>query len=60
MMHNFDPVELRRMSQDNGKLFITYVIDAKKFEQVSNTKEGLIELVPEAAFSFVYNKNMIG
>ena len=60
MMNNFDTVELRRMSQDKGKLFMTYVIDAKKFEQVSKTKEGLIELDPEAEFSFVDNKNMIG
>ncbi len=60
MTSNFDVVELRRMSQDKGKLFMTYVIDAKKFEQVSKTKIGLLALDPEAEFSFVDNKNMIG
>ena len=60
MIKNFDIVELRRMSQDKGQLFMTFVIDAKKFEQVSTTKVAILELDPEAAFSFVDNKNMIG
>lgn len=60
MISNFESVELRRMSQDKGKLFMTYVIDAKKFEQVSRTKVSLLELDPDAEFSFIDNKNMIG
>ena len=48
------------MSQDKGKLFMTYGIDAKKFEQVSKIKVGLLELDPEAEFSFVDSENMIG
>ena len=60
MSSNFDNVELRRMSQDNGKLFMTYVIQASKFDQLSNTKNKLMELDQGVEFSFVDNKNMIG
>lgn len=59
MASNFDNVELRRMSQDNGKLFMTYVIHASKFDQLSMTKNKLLELDKSIEFSFVDNKNMI-
>ncbi len=60
MSNNFDHVELRRMSQDNGKLFMTYVVNATKFDQLSQTKNTLLGEDPALEFSFVDNKNMIG
>jgi len=60
MSAHFTNVELRRMSLDKGKIFMTYVIEATKFEQLSQTKNGLVELDEDVEFSFVDNKNMIG
>ncbi len=60
MSTNFDNVELRRMSQDNGKLFMTYVVQANKFEQLTQTKSSLLKSDQNVEFSFVDNKNMIG
>ncbi len=60
MAKNFDSVELRRMSQNKGKLFMTYVVEAKAFNQLSAVKAGLLEQDADTEFSFVDNKNMIG
>ena len=59
MVANFKIVELRRMSRDQKKLFMTYVIEAKDFEQLQSTKAAIIEADNDAEFSFVDNKNMI-
>jgi len=60
MTKHFADVELRRMSLDKGKLFMSYVIEATKFDQLSQTKQQLLTSDPEVEFSFVDNKNMIG
>jgi len=57
---NFDSIELRRLSYSDNKTYITYVIEAKKFEQITQTKKLLLAEDGELHFSFIDNKNMIG
>ena len=53
MVKNFKIVELRRMSRDKQKLFMTYVIEAKDFEQLQATKAAIIEADVNAEFSLI-------
>lgn len=57
---NFDNVELRRLSKEGSKLFMTYVLEVKNFEEITKIKNELIALAPNLEFSFVDNKNVIG
>ncbi len=56
----FNNIELRRMSQNNGKLYMSYVIAAENFDQLSEVKSSILSLDANGEFSFVDNKNMIG
>ena len=56
----FNNIELRRMSQNSGKLYMSYVIAAENFDQLSEVKSSILALDANGEFSFVDNKNMIG
>ena len=60
MKAKFSNVELRRMSQNSGKLYMSYVITAENFSQLSDVKSSILDLDAQGEFSFVDNKNMIG
>ncbi len=60
MSEYFPDVELRRMSISKGRLFMTYVVNATQFDQLTQTKTKLLSVDSEMEFSFVDNKNMIG
>jgi len=60
MSAQFSHLELRRMSQKDDQLFMTYIVAATQFEQLSHIKASLTAQDPEVEFSFVDNKNMIG
>ena len=60
LMAQFQNIEMRRLSHNNGKLFMTYVVEAQQVSQISQAKSGLLALDSEAEFSFVDNNNMIG
>jgi len=60
MKAKFSNLELRRMSQNAGKLYMSYVIAADNFSQLSEVKESILALDANGEFAFVDNKNMIG
>ncbi len=60
LKNNFQNIDLRRMSQNDNILYMSYVISAENFSQLSQVKSALIALDPACEFSFVDNKNMIG
>ncbi len=60
LIGQFENIELRRLSHNKGKLFMTYLVEAQKVAQISNVKSGLLALDTEAEFSFVDNNNMVG
>ena len=60
LMAQFKNIEMRRLSHNKGKLFMTYVVEAQQVSQISNAKSGLLSLDQEAEFSFVDNNNMVG
>jgi len=55
---HFSGIELRRLSQDNGDLRITYVVEADSIEQISIVKGALLEADAAASISFIDNKNI--
>jgi len=57
---NFRQVELKRMSQNNGKLFMTYSVEFEKFNQLTEVKNLLLKDAPKLEFTFVDNHNMAG
>ena len=53
-------VDLKRMSQDKDRLYLSYTLEAKNIEQIITVKDALIGLSPEMEVSFVDNKNVTG
>jgi len=56
----FKVIELRRFSHEEGQLYLTYVIVADNFSNLSSVKNSLLEKDQSVSFSFIENKNMIG
>lgn len=59
VVSNFKSADLRRMSTQGDHLYMSYLIDAHHFDQLSSAKAILLEKDPEAELSFIENKNMI-
>ncbi|MEM9544634.1 MAG: DUF4956 domain-containing protein [Bacteroidota bacterium] len=53
-------VDLKRMSQDKEKLYLSYTLEAKDVGQIIAIKDALMELSPDMEVSFVDNKNVSG
>lgn len=51
-------IELRRMSQQDGMLRLTYTIEAERMEQISEVKTKLMEADSGIEISFIDNKNL--
>lgn len=57
--NGFKNVDLRRMSSQGDVLYMSYLIDANNFDQLSSVKSALLEIDAEVELSFIENKNMI-
>ncbi len=55
----FKYADLRRMSNQGDTLYMSYLIDANNFDQLSSVKNALLELDNDIELSFIENKNMI-
>lgn len=55
---HFSGVELKRLSQDNGELRMTYQIEAETIDQLGKVKGELLEADSNVSISFIDNKNM--
>jgi len=55
----FKNVDLRRMSTNGDTLYMSYLIDANNFDQLSSVKSSLLEKDGDVELSFIENKNMI-
>lgn len=55
----FGNADLRRMSTQEDMLYMSYLIDANNFDQLSAAKAVLIEQDAAIELSFIENKNMI-
>lgn len=58
LVQHISGVELRRLSQDNGVIRMTYVLDIDNLEQLSRVKHELLDKDPATEFSFIDNKNL--
>lgn len=56
---HFKSADLRRMSTQGETLYMSYLIDANNFDQLSEAKNVLIEKDTAVELSFIENKNMI-
>lgn len=54
----FSLVELKRLDQNQGKQFLSYVVETDKLDHIVHAKEELIALSPELDFSFVEQRNL--
>lgn len=57
--NGFKNVDLRRMSTQGDALYMSYLIDANNFDQLSSVKSSLLEKDGDVELSFIENKNMI-
>jgi len=56
----FTVVDLKRMSQDAQKLYLSYTLESKDFTTISTVKDKLLSLSPDIEVSFVDNSNVAG
>lgn len=59
LTNTFAGIELRRMSQQDGELRLTYVVEAKTIDDLSKVKTQLLEADSAASISFIDNKNLV-
>lgn len=55
---HFSLVELKRLDQQNGTLFLSYIVDCERMENIIEAKNELITLAPAMDFSFVEQRNL--
>ncbi len=53
-------VDLKRMSQDKERIYLSYVLEVKDINQIVGVKDSLMKLSPDMEVSFVDNKNVTG
>ena len=53
-------VDLKRLSQDSEKIYLSYVLGIKDVNQIVNIKDALMELSSDMEVSFVDNNNVSG
>lgn len=58
LANHFSGVELKRLSQDDGELRMTYQIEAETLDQIAKVKQSLLDVDSLASISFIDNKNM--
>jgi len=54
----FSGVELKRLSQDEGELRMTYQIEAETLDQIASVKAEILDADSQASISFIDNTNM--
>jgi len=55
---HFSLVELKRLDQNNGKLYVSYIVETDQMEKIVQAKDELISQSPELNFSFVEQRNL--
>lgn len=58
LSNHFSGVELRRLSQDDGELRMTYQVEAETIDQITTVKTQLLVSDADASISFIDNKNL--
>jgi len=53
-------VDLKRMSQSNEKMYLSYVLESENFDSLVKVKDKLMALSPSMEVSFVDNSNVAG
>ncbi len=53
-------VDLKRMSQSNEKMYLSYVLESENFDSLIKVKDKLMALSPSMEVSFVDNSNVAG
>ncbi len=54
----FSIVELKRLDQNKGTLFLSYVVETDAMDKIVNAKDELIAQSPDLDFSFVEQRNL--
>lgn len=54
----FSLVELKRLDQNKGTLFLSYVVETDAMDKIVNAKDELIAQSPDLDFSFVEQRNL--
>lgn len=54
----FSMVELKRLDQNKGTLFLSYVVETDDMDKIVNAKDELINQSPDLDFSFVEQRNL--
>ena len=54
----FSMVELKRLDQNKGTLFLSYVVETDAMDKIVNAKDELIAQSPDLDFSFVEQRNL--
>ena len=54
----FSMVELKRLDQNKGTLFLSYVVETDSMDKIVNAKDELISHSPDFDFSFVEQRNL--
>jgi len=55
---HFSLVELKRLDQNNGKLYVSYIVETDAMANIVQAKDELISQSPELNFSFVEQRNL--
>jgi len=55
---HFSLVELKRLDQNKGTLFLSYVVETDTMDKIVNAKDELIGQSPDLNFSFVEQRNL--
>ncbi|MFT6338580.1 MAG: putative membrane protein YhiD involved in acid resistance [Halioglobus sp.] len=53
-------VDLKRMSQNKEKMYLSYALEAESFDSLVSVKDQLLALSPSMEISFVDNSNVAG
>ncbi len=54
----FSMVELKRLDQNKGTMFLSYVVETDSMDKIVNAKDELIAQSPDLDFSFVEQRNL--
>lgn len=57
---NMKIVDLKRMSQNNEKMYLSYALESDSFDNLVSVKDQLLALSPSMEISFVDNSNVAG
>ena len=57
---NMKIVDLKRMSQNKDKMYLSYALESDSFDNLISVKDQLLVLSPDMEVSFVDNSNVVG